>query len=98
MNRGGTSAQSNQLKTIQSSTRLQYDDLKRIAKYIDASIFDTTKCSIWTGYITNAKSDNKGTYINFYFRKKGDYTFTIEQIMREDPLNNVLNVGIRIEK
>jgi gliding motility-associated lipoprotein GldH len=35
---------------------------------------------------------------NFYFRKKGDYTFTIEQIMREDPLKNVLNVGLRIEK
>ncbi len=34
----------------------------------------------------------------FYFRKAGDYTFTIEQIMREDPLNNVFNVGLRIEK
>lgn len=35
---------------------------------------------------------------NFYFRKPGDYTFTIEQIMREDPLNHVWNTGIRIEK
>lgn len=35
---------------------------------------------------------------SFYFRKKGDYTFTIEQIMREDPLSNVLNVGLRLEK
>lgn len=34
----------------------------------------------------------------FYFRRPGDYTFSIEQIMREDPLNNVLNVGLRIEK
>ena len=34
----------------------------------------------------------------FYFRKPGDYTFTIEQIMRENPLNNVLNAGLRIEK
>ena len=34
----------------------------------------------------------------FLFRKKGDYTFTIEQIMREDPLKNVFNVGLRIEK
>lgn len=32
------------------------------------------------------------------FRKAGDYTFTIEQIMRENPLKNVLNVGIRLEK
>lgn len=34
----------------------------------------------------------------FYFKKPGDYTFTIEQIMREDPLENVLNAGLRIEK
>jgi len=32
------------------------------------------------------------------FRRPGDYTFTLEQIMREDPLNNVLSVGLRIEK
>lgn len=30
--------------------------------------------------------------------KAGNYTFTIEQIMREDPLENVLNAGLRIEK
>lgn len=35
---------------------------------------------------------------NFYFRKKGDYTYTIEQFMREDPLKNILDVGLRIEK
>ena len=35
---------------------------------------------------------------NIYFKKSGDYTFTIEQIMREDPLKYVLNVGLRIEK
>ena len=34
----------------------------------------------------------------FYFKKPGNYTFTIEQIMRENPLKNVLNVGLRIEK
>jgi gliding motility-associated lipoprotein GldH len=30
--------------------------------------------------------------------KAGIYTFTLEQIMREDPLENVLDVGLRIEK
>ena len=30
--------------------------------------------------------------------KAGTYVFTIEQIMREDPLKNVLNAGLRIEK
>lgn len=28
----------------------------------------------------------------------GTYTFRLENIMREDPLRNVMNVGIRIEK
>lgn len=31
-------------------------------------------------------------------RKPGDYVFTIGQIMREDPLQHVLNAGLRIEK
>ena len=35
---------------------------------------------------------------NFYFKKAGEYTFTLEQIMREDPLENVFNVGLRLEK
>lgn len=30
--------------------------------------------------------------------KGGIYTFTLEQIMREDPLENVLDAGLRIEK
>lgn len=30
--------------------------------------------------------------------KAGTYTFTLEEIMREDPLQNVLNAGIRLEK
>ncbi|MEI8109820.1 MAG: gliding motility lipoprotein GldH [Chitinophagia bacterium] len=28
----------------------------------------------------------------------GEYTFTLKQIMREDPLQNVLQAGIRVEK
>ncbi len=32
------------------------------------------------------------------YLKAGHYKFTVEQIMREDPLQNVLDVGIRIEK
>lgn len=30
--------------------------------------------------------------------KKGTYTFQLQQVMREDPLQSVLNAGIRIEK
>jgi len=33
-----------------------------------------------------------------FFPKPGTYTFTLEQIMREQPLEYVMNVGIRIEK
>lgn len=32
------------------------------------------------------------------YLKAGDYHFTIEQIMRQDPLLHVLNVGLRLEK
>ena len=35
---------------------------------------------------------------DFYFKKPGEYVFTIEHIMREDPLHEVMNVGLRIEK
>ena len=34
----------------------------------------------------------------FFFKKAGDYSFMVEQIMRENPLNHVFNVGLRIEK
>jgi gliding motility-associated lipoprotein GldH len=36
---------------------------------------------------------SKGT-----FRKSGLYKYTLEQIMREEPLQHVMNVGIRVEK
>ena len=32
------------------------------------------------------------------FRKPGTYSFFIRQIMREDPLKHILDVGIRVEK
>jgi gliding motility-associated lipoprotein GldH len=35
---------------------------------------------------------------DFRFKRAGTYAFTLEHIMREDPLQQVLNVGLRIEK
>ncbi|HZH01757.1 MAG TPA: gliding motility lipoprotein GldH [Flavisolibacter sp.] len=35
---------------------------------------------------------------NFYFKKPGRYTFSLEHIMRENPLEHVMNVGLRVEK
>lgn len=34
----------------------------------------------------------------FYFSRPGQYTFVLEQIMRDDPLLHVMNVGLRLEK
>lgn len=32
------------------------------------------------------------------FPRSGEYIFTIAQIMRENPLENIMNVGLRVEK
>lgn len=32
------------------------------------------------------------------FRLPGEYAFTLEQVMREDPLKHILNIGVRIER
>jgi gliding motility-associated lipoprotein GldH len=32
------------------------------------------------------------------FTKAGEYKFVLEQVMREDPLDHILNVGLRVEK
>jgi gliding motility-associated lipoprotein GldH len=34
----------------------------------------------------------------FYFPRPGAYTLSVEQIMREQPLEHIMNVGLRIEK
>jgi len=44
--------------------------------------------------VSSASGDTKGGIV----LKPGEYTFTVAQIMRQDPLQNVLNVGLRIEK
>lgn len=59
-----------QIKNVPSSKKLYPNDLRRICKYIKSSIFDTQKCCLWNGYITNINNSNKGTYINFYYNKK----------------------------
>jgi hypothetical protein len=59
-----------QRSAILSNMRLSYNDIRRISKYIDNSLFDTKKCSIWTGYVTNKNKSHKGQYINFYYNKK----------------------------
>lgn len=59
-----------QRNNIPNDKKLQLNDLKRICKHINYSIFDKKICSIWSGYITNHNNSTKGTYINFYYKKK----------------------------
>lgn len=59
-----------QLSDVPPQWKLNINDMKRICKYIDSSIFDKKNCCIWNGYITNMNNSNKGTYVNFYFRNK----------------------------
>lgn len=59
----------NQKKNIHVEKKLLYNDLKRISKYLNNSIFGD-ECSLWSGYITVIKNDEKNSYINFYFNGK----------------------------
>jgi len=35
---------------------------------------------------------------NAFFNQKGIYSFTFEQIMRQDPLPGIMDMGVRVEK
>jgi len=59
-----------QRRNIIPSKKLQYTDLKRITKYLDNSIFNRNRCSLWKGSVTNINNSKRGIYINFYFRGK----------------------------
>jgi hypothetical protein len=56
----------NQRKDIINDKKLLYHDLKRISKYLTTSIFGE-ECSVWNGYVTVIKNDEKNSYINFYY-------------------------------
>lgn len=59
-----------QLHDIPATKKLQYNDIKRLCRYIADNMFDEDKCTLWSGYITNFNNPQRGIYINFYFRKK----------------------------
>ena len=58
-----------QRKDINGNKKLLYNDIKRISKYLNKSIFNE-ECSLWNGYVTVIKNDLKKSYINFYFNGK----------------------------
>ncbi len=84
---------------INLSTRQPGEDSARSARY-DLKLGDDE--TGWSGSgmddIYEHRIPLTPVGMPFRFRKAGEYTFTIEQVMREDPLENVMNVGLRIEK
>jgi hypothetical protein len=59
----------NQRKNIHKQYFLDLNDINRLLKYIDNSIFNKTECVLWKGYLTKC-NNNKSYYINFYLKKK----------------------------
>lgn len=55
-----------QKKNINVTKKLLLNDLKRISKYLTNSVFGV-ECSLWTGYVTVIKNDEKNSYVNFYY-------------------------------
>ena len=64
--------------------------------------FDLTLATNEKGWLGSAMDDIYENRVLIQpetkFKKAGDYRFTLAQVMREDPLKHVLNVGIRVEK
>jgi hypothetical protein len=60
-----------QRKNLNSDKKLSLSDLKRIASYLNSSIF-TNECSFWNGYITISKLSVKSetAFVNFFFNGK----------------------------
>jgi len=60
-----------QRKNLVSDKKLLLSDLKRIASYLNSSIF-TNECCFWNGYITVSKSSIKSetSFVNFFFNGK----------------------------
>ena len=75
-----------QRKDCKDSKKLNLSELKRISKNLDNSIFDENNCTIWTGYITNNNSEDKPSYINFYFRNK---KIALHRLLYENYVDNL---------
>ena len=55
-----------QRKDIPYEKKLLYNDIKRLNKYINNSIFNQ-ECSLWNGNVSTVKNNN---YINFFLNRK----------------------------
>jgi hypothetical protein len=78
----------NQLPYVNYQKKLAYNDIKRISKFLETSIFDNNNCAIWNGYITNDKNQAKGIYINFYFNHK---KIALHRLLYLNYIGDILN-------
>jgi hypothetical protein len=58
-----------QRKKIDKKYFLELNDLIRLLKNIDNSIFNKTECVLWKGYLTKS-NNNKSCYVNFYLKNR----------------------------
>jgi hypothetical protein len=58
-----------QRKKIDKKYSLELNDIIRLLKNIDNSIFNKTECVLWKGYLTKC-NNNKSCYVNFYLKKR----------------------------
>jgi hypothetical protein len=76
----------NQRSNIPFDKKLSYTDLKRISKYLNASIFNNDECVLWSGYITTIKHDENKSYINFYYNGK---KFALHRLLYINYINDL---------
>ncbi|NCI45342.1 gliding motility lipoprotein GldH [Sediminibacterium soli] len=68
-----------------------------VTQQVDIKLADNTRGWLGTGMDDVYDHRTRITQSPVKLRK-GAYTFTLQQTMREDPLQSVLNAGIRVEK
>lgn len=77
------------------STQAPRDSIR--TQPVNLKLADNTKG--WLGIAMDDIIDHRILITRFPIKlKKGNYTFTIQQTMREEPLQFILNAGIRVEK
>ena len=75
-----------QRQDCKESKKLTLHDIKRISKNIKNSIFDSSGCSLWDGYVTNKNKTSKSSYINFYFRHR---KVALHRLLYENYVSNL---------
>ena len=81
---------------LRGSSRRPGDTVTTSQRY-DLSLADNQKG--WTGSGMDDIYEHRIEIQHAWkFSRPGTYTYTLEQIMRDDPLKHVLNIGVRIEK